>query len=52
LSEQTAQKGGPGSELSPQELEALQLIVDGKTNKEIAAHLGLSENTVSAPRPF
>jgi DNA-binding NarL/FixJ family response regulator len=26
------------------------LIVDGKTNKEIAAHLGLSENTVSVHR--
>jgi two-component system NarL family response regulator len=33
-------------ELSPRELEVLQLIVKGMCNKEIGANLGLSENTV------
>jgi DNA-binding NarL/FixJ family response regulator len=45
---------GPGSgrdcELSPRELEILRLIVGGKSNKEIAAHLSLSENTVGVHR--
>jgi two-component system, NarL family, response regulator len=33
-------------ELSPRELEVLQLITKGQSNKEIAATLGLAENTV------
>lgn len=33
-------------ELSPRELEVLQLIVKGRSNKEIGADLGLAENTV------
>jgi two-component system, NarL family, response regulator len=33
-------------ELSPRELEVLQLIVKGQSNKEIGATLGLAENTV------
>lgn len=41
---------GRGCELSPRELEILQLIVGGKSNKEIAAHLALSENTVGVHR--
>jgi len=36
--------------LSTRELEVLQLIVHGKSNKEIAAVLGLSVNTVSVHR--
>ena len=36
--------------LTPRELEILQLIVDGKSNREIAALLGLSDNTVSVHR--
>jgi len=33
-------------ELSPRELEVLQLIVKGRSNKEIGADLNLAENTV------
>ena len=44
----------PGAKQSPQlttrELEVLQLIVHGKSNKEIAAVLGLSANTVAVHR--
>lgn len=36
--------------LSTRELEVLQLIVHGKSNKEIAVVLGLSANTVSVHR--
>jgi DNA-binding NarL/FixJ family response regulator len=36
--------------LSARELEILQLIVDGKSNREIALHLGLSASTVAAHR--
>jgi DNA-binding NarL/FixJ family response regulator len=32
--------------LSPRELEVLELVADGRPNKAIAAHLGLSEYTV------
>ena len=41
---------GRDRELSPRELEILQLIVGGKSTKEIANHLALSENTVGAHR--
>ena len=40
----------PAPELSTRELEVLQLIVHGKSNKEIAVVLGLSVNTVSVHR--
>jgi DNA-binding NarL/FixJ family response regulator len=43
-------KGKRRCRLSPRELEVLQLIVDGKSTKEIASHLRLSENTVGAHR--
>ncbi|MBS0276810.1 MAG: response regulator transcription factor [Proteobacteria bacterium] len=45
-SEQTA----PPPELSARELEVLQLIVNGKSNKDIAAILKLSANTVAVHR--
>lgn len=43
-------KGERHSALTTRELEILQLIVDGQSNKEIADHLGLSVNTVSVHR--
>ena len=36
--------------LTPRELEVLQMIVDGKSNKEIATALDLSANTVAVHR--
>jgi DNA-binding NarL/FixJ family response regulator len=44
------QAGGERSRLSARELEVLQLICDGLSNKEIAARLGLSVNTVAVHR--
>lgn len=35
-----------GEQLSPREREVLQLLTKGSTNKEIAATLGISDNTV------
>lgn len=46
----SALKGERNSGLTPRELEILQLIVDGKSNKEIAAQLDLSTNTVAVHR--
>ena len=43
-------KGERNCGLSPRELEVLQSIVGGQSNKEIAAHLGLSANTVAVHR--
>jgi len=43
-------KNGRHCGLTPRELEVLQLIVDGKSNREIAALLSLSDNTVSVHR--
>ncbi|SRR5258706_193551 len=33
-------------QLTPRELSTLRLMADGRTNKEIAGHLGISERTV------
>jgi DNA-binding NarL/FixJ family response regulator len=41
---------GQQPQLTTRELEVLQLIVHGKSNKEIAAVLGLSANTVAVHR--
>jgi DNA-binding NarL/FixJ family response regulator len=43
-------KGKRHSALTPRELEILQMIVDGKSNKEIATVLDLSANTVAVHR--
>jgi DNA-binding NarL/FixJ family response regulator len=43
-------KGERGEGLTARELEILQLIVEGKSNKEIAAQLNLSANTVAVHR--
>jgi DNA-binding NarL/FixJ family response regulator len=42
--------GQPSFQLTTRELEVLQLIVRGKSNKDIAAVLGLSANTVAVHR--
>ncbi|PYV83015.1 MAG: DNA-binding response regulator [Acidobacteria bacterium] len=43
-------KGERADGLTPREVEILQLICDGKSNKEIAAQLNLSANTVAVHR--
>jgi len=43
-------KGTRSAALTPRELEVLQLIVEGKSNKEIATVLDLSVNTVAVHR--
>lgn len=43
-------KGRRNAGLTPRELEVLQMIVDGKSNKEIATALNLSTNTVAVHR--
>ena len=43
-------KGDPDDHLTPRELEILQMIVEGKSNKEIALVLDLSANTVAVHR--
>jgi DNA-binding NarL/FixJ family response regulator len=50
LSQPTALKGERDYGLTTRELEILQLIVDGKSNKEIATQLKLSANTVAVHR--
>ncbi len=50
LEQQASPAGAATRALTPRELEILQLIVNGKSNKEIAAILGLSANTVAVHR--
>jgi len=50
LERPSALKGERGAGLTNRELEILQMIVDGKSNKEIAAALDLSANTVAVHR--
>jgi DNA-binding NarL/FixJ family response regulator len=46
----TVLRGERSSALTQRELEVLQMIVDGKSNKEIATALDLSANTVAVHR--
>jgi DNA-binding NarL/FixJ family response regulator len=48
--EQRASLKGERAALTQRELEVLQMIVDGKSNKEIAGALDLSANTVAVHR--
>jgi DNA-binding NarL/FixJ family response regulator len=48
--EQRSVLKGERNALTPRELEVLQMIVDGKSNKEIAIALDLSANTVAVHR--
>jgi len=48
--EQSAPLKGERAALTQRELEVLQMIVDGKSNKEIAVVLDLSANTVAVHR--
>jgi DNA-binding NarL/FixJ family response regulator len=50
VEQRTVLKGERSNALTPRELEVLQMIVDGKSNKEIAAALDLSANTVAVHR--
>lgn len=50
VEQRSALKGERGNALTPRELEVLQMIVDGKSNKEIAVALDLSANTVAVHR--
>ncbi len=50
LTASQGRKGDRGSVLTPREREVLQLICDGKSNREIAAALNLSVNTVAVHR--
>src|SRR5438552_12844032 len=50
LSKPQTLKGERNAGLTPREVEILQLICDGKSNKEIANQLELSANTVAVNR--
>ena len=50
VEQKEALRGERNQALTPRELEVLQMIVDGKSNKEIAAVLELSANTVAVHR--
>lgn len=50
LSRPAVLKGDRDDHLTPRELEILQMIVEGKSNKEIASVLDLSANTVAVHR--
>ena len=50
LAQPAALAGERNKRLTPRELEVLQLICRGRSNREIAAELGLSVNTIAVHR--
>jgi DNA-binding NarL/FixJ family response regulator len=50
VEQRTVLKGERSAALTQRELEVLQMIVDGKSNKEIAVALDLSANTIAVHR--
>ena len=50
VEQRSSLKGERNAGLTQRELEVLKMIVDGKSNKEIATDLGLSANTVAVHR--
>jgi DNA-binding NarL/FixJ family response regulator len=44
------ENGQPGSPLTPRETEVVRLLADGKSNKEVAAELGVSTRTIESHR--
>ena len=50
VEQRSALKGERSVALTPREVEVLQMIVDGKSNKEIATALDLSANTIAVHR--
>lgn len=50
ISRPNSLKGQRDAALTPRELEVLQYIVEGKSNKEIAGQLQLSANTIAVHR--
>jgi DNA-binding NarL/FixJ family response regulator len=50
VEQRSALKGERSAALTHRELEVLQMIVDGKSNKEIATALELSANTIAVHR--
>jgi DNA-binding NarL/FixJ family response regulator len=50
VEQKAALRGERNAALTQRELEVLQMIVDGKSNKEIATALDLSANTVAVHR--
>jgi DNA-binding NarL/FixJ family response regulator len=50
VEQRSALKGERSAALTQRELEVLQMIVDGKSNREIATELDLSANTVAVHR--
>lgn len=48
--ERTGKSGGNGNPLTPREREVLQLIAEGKANKQSASELGISIKTVEKHR--
>jgi DNA-binding NarL/FixJ family response regulator len=50
VEQRSALKGERSAALTQRELQVLQMIVDGKSNKEIAADLDLSANTIAVHR--